>query len=275
MSNTVVSLISMGALGILFSVGLAIASKQFHVEADPLVDSIEAVLPGINCGACGFAGCRAFAEGVATGKAPTDGCPVGGAEVAAKVAAVLGVEASGKNRRVAQVLCKGGQNEAPRRAEYHGPVDCRIVHMTQHGDKGCAFGCLGGGTCVEACRFDAMRMNENGLPEIIEDNCTACNACVKACPRDIIVLAEERQGVHIRCRSLAKGKETRSVCSVGCIACRRCEKECPVDAITVEDNLARIDYELCINCRKCVAVCPMNTIDEQDGKPIIKKRRAS
>lgn len=275
MSNTLVSLISMGALGVVFSIGLAIASKQFHVESDPLIDNIEAVLPGINCGACGFAGCRAFAEGVAAKKAPTNGCPVGGAEVAAKVAEVLGQQATETRRKVAQVLCKGGFSEAPRRANYQGPADCRIVHLTQNGDKGCSYGCLGCGTCVEACRFDAMRMNENGLPEIIEDNCTACNACVEACPRDIIVLVEERQGVHIRCRSLAKGKETRSVCSVGCIACRRCEKECPVDAITVNDNLARIDYDLCINCRKCVAVCPMNTIDEQDGKPIIKKRRAS
>ncbi len=275
MSTTVISLISMGALGAVFAVGLAIASKKFHVEVDPLVESLEEALPGINCGACGFAGCRAFAEGLAQGKAAPDGCPVGGVETAKAVAEILGVEATAKQRRVAQVLCKGGEEQSASRAEFVGPQDCRIAHLTQSGSKGCIYGCIGCGTCVESCRFDAMAMNDNRLPVVYEDNCTACGACVRVCPRNINVLVDERQGVHIRCRSLAKAKQTRQVCSVGCIACRRCEKECPVDAITVTDNLARIDYDKCINCRRCVKVCPMGTIDEQEGKPVIKKQRAS
>lgn len=271
MNTTLVSLVSMGSLAGLFAFGLSVASKRFAVETDPQIDEIEEVLPGINCGACGFAGCRSFAEGVATGKAEVHGCPVGGAPVAKLVAAIVGVETDGPKRRVAQVLCKGGLAEAEQRGLYDGPKDCRIAHATQGGEKACAYGCLGYGSCVQACAFDAMYMDENGLPHVIEENCTACGKCVEACPRDIIVMINEEQGVHIRCRSLDRGRQVRQVCSVGCIACQRCVKVCPHDAIYMQDNLARINYEKCTNCRECVAVCPMNTIDWQEGKALLEK----
>ncbi len=274
MSNTLISLLSMGILGAIFAIGLVIASKKFAVDVDPKVNALEGVLPGVNCGACGFAGCRSFAEGLAEGKASPNGCPVGGIDVAKAVEEILGIDTGNAfSRKVAQVLCKGGHAEATQRADYNGPMDCRIANITQGGDKGCTYGCLGLATCVERCPFDAMAMNENGLPIVFEDKCTGCGKCVAACPRDIIVLAGEEYGVHIRCRSLALGKEVRKVCQVGCIACRRCEKECPVDAIAVEKNLAEIDYDKCIVCRKCVAVCPTNSIESQDGKPIVKKKK--
>ncbi|MDI9441149.1 MAG: RnfABCDGE type electron transport complex subunit B [Firmicutes bacterium] len=269
MNTTVVSLISMGSLAGLFAFGLAIASKKFAVETDPKIEEIEEVLPGVNCGACGFAGCRSFAEGVASGKAPANGCPVGGARVAKLVAEIIGVEAEGPKRKVAQVLCKGGLAEAKQRGTYDGPRDCHIANATQGGDKLCTYGCLGYGTCVAACKFDAMYMGDNGLPVVIEENCTGCNKCVEACPRDIITLVDEEQGVHIRCRSLLTGRFVRQQCEVGCIACRRCVKACPTGAIYMEDNLARIDYDKCTNCRECVEVCPMNTIDWQEGKPLV------
>ncbi|WP_461367883.1 RnfABCDGE type electron transport complex subunit B [Candidatus Darwinibacter acetoxidans] len=274
MNTTLVSLISMGSLAALFAIGLAVASKMFAVETDPKIDAIEEVLPGVNCGGCGFAGCRAFAEAVASGDAPTNGCPVGGATVAKMVAAVLGVEAAEPVKRVAQVLCKGGRAEAKQRGTYDGPQDCRLANATQGGDKACSYGCLGYGSCVKACAFDAMYMNENGLPVVIEENCTACGKCVEACPRDIIILVPEEQGVHIRCRSLDTGRAVRQVCSVGCIACQRCVKTCPTGAIYMEDNLARINYDKCTNCRECVAVCPMKTIDWQDGKPLVLEKAA-
>jgi Na+-translocating ferredoxin:NAD+ oxidoreductase RNF subunit RnfB len=261
----------MGSMAALFALGLAVASKKFAVETDPRVEEIESVLPGVNCGACGFAGCNNFAEGVASGKAPVNGCPVGGLSVAKMVASIMGVEADGPKRRVAQVLCKGGHAEAKQRGGYDGPKDCRIAHATQGGDKACSYGCLGYGSCVASCEFNAMYMDENGLPVVIEENCTACGKCVDACPRDIIVLVDEEQGVHIRCRSLLTGRFVRQVCSVGCIACQRCVKVCPTGAIYMEDNLARIDYDKCINCRECVAVCPMNTIDWQEGKALLEK----
>lgn len=275
MNTALVSLVSMGTMAGLLAFGLAVASKAFHVESDPRVDEVEAVLPGVNCGACGFAGCRSFAEGVTSGEAPANGCPVGGATVAKLVAAIIGVESDGPKRKVAQVLCKGGLAEAKQRGGYDGPKDCRIANATQGGDKACTYGCLGYGTCVAACPFDAMYMDENGLPVIIEDKCTACGKCVVACPRDIIMLVDEEQGVHIRCRSLATGRFVRQDCSVGCIACQRCVKVCPTGAIYMEDNLARINYDKCTNCRECVAVCPMNTIVWQEGKPLIEKGLAS
>lgn len=271
MNTTLVSLITMGSLGGLFALGLAVASKKFAVETDPKIDEIEEVLPGVNCGACGFAGCRSFAEGVASGEAPVNGCPVGGARVAKLVAEVLGVEAEAPVRKVAQVLCKGGKAEAKQRGTYDGPRDCRIAHATQGGDKECPYGCLGYGSCVKACAFNAMYMDENGLPVVIEDNCTACGKCVEACPRNIIMLVPEEQGVHIRCRSLDTGRAVRQYCSTGCIACQRCVKVCPTEAIYMQDNLARIDYDKCINCRECVAVCPMKTIVWQEGKVLLDK----
>lgn len=271
MNTTVVSLISMGAMGGLFALGLSVASKIFAVESDPRVDAIEEVLPGANCGACGFAGCRAFAEGVASGEAPVNGCPVGGAKVAEMVAEIVGVQSDGPKRKVAQVLCKGGHAEAKTRGEYDGPKDCRLAHTTQGGQKICSYGCLGYGTCVAACPFDAMAMDDNGLPVVFEDKCTGCGLCVQACPRDIIVLVEEEQGVHIRCRSQLTGRFVRPACTVGCIACRRCVRICPTEAIYMENNLAHIDYDKCTNCQECVAVCPMNTIEWQEGKPVIHK----
>ncbi len=274
MQTTVISLISMGAMGGLFALGLAVASKKFAVESDPRVDEIEEVLPGANCGACGFAGLRSFAEGVVDGQAKVDGCPVGGARVAKLVAEILGVETEGPQRKVAQVLCKGGRAEASQRGEYDGPRDCRIADATSGGDKNCTFGCLGYGSCVAACPFEAMALDENGLPVVFEDKCTGCGLCVAACPRDIITLVAEDQGVHIRCRSLLTGRFVRQVCSVGCIACQRCVKVCPTGAIYMEDNLARIVYEKCTNCRKCVEVCPVNTIEWQEGKPVLHKEAA-
>ncbi len=274
MSSTLVAIFSMGFLGAVFAGGLVLASQKFAVDVDPTVDALERVLPGINCGACGFAGCRSFAEGLAEKKAPPNGCPIGGNDVTTKIGGILGMDTgSANNRKVAQVLCKGGHTEASIRAEYNGPMDCRVANLTQGGDKGCTSGCLGLGTCVESCFFEAMAMNDNGLPLIDEDMCTACGKCVAVCPRDIIVLAGEEYGVHIRCRSEALGKEVRKVCTVGCIACRKCEKECPVDAITVVNNVAAIDYDKCIVCRKCVSVCPVNTIEAQDGKPIVKQKK--
>lgn len=271
MNQTLIALLSLGALGATFALVLAIGSRVFAVEIDPTVEQIDKVLPGVNCGACGYAGCHSFAENVAQGKAKPNGCPVGGSALAEAIGEILGVEAGVVLRNVAQVLCKGGQQEAKQRSSYEGPLDCRVVHLTSHGDKACIYGCLGYGTCVFHCAFQAMVMNENGLPVIMEERCTACGQCVKACPRGIIQLTGEAYGVHIRCRSFAKGKEVRETCQVGCIGCRRCVKECPVQAIYVENNLAYIDYEKCIVCGKCSHVCPMKTIVVQEGKPPLQE----
>ncbi|MGI6038278.1 MAG: RnfABCDGE type electron transport complex subunit B [Limnochordia bacterium] len=266
------SLLTMGVIGFFFAIVLSLATKTLAVESDPKVDAIEEVLPGANCGACGYAGCRAFAEAVASGQAPIDGCPVGGQAVARAVAEIMGVAApEGITRKIAQLLCNGGCTEATNRSEYYGAQDCRAALLAGGGSKGCTYGCLGLGTCEVHCPFDAITMNDNNLPVVDEELCTGCGKCVEACPRDLFQLVEEPQGVHIRCRSFAKGKDVRQVCTVGCIGCRRCVKECPYDAIHMEGMLAVIDYDKCTNCGQCVEVCPTNTIHKQPNKEFIEK----
>jgi electron transport complex protein RnfB len=266
------SMISMGVVGVVFALGLAFASNAFAVDTDPRAEAIEEVLPGANCGACGFSGCSGFAQGVTTGEAEAGGCPVGGADVAKAIADIMGIAApTDIKRKVAQLLCSGDCQQANNRAEYNGVADCRAALLAGGGGKMCTYGCLGLGTCAAACPFDAITMNEYELPVVDERLCTGCGHCVEACPRDLFQLVEEQQGVHIRCRSLARGKEVRQACSVGCIGCRRCARECPEEAIEIVDNLAVIDYKKCTNCGTCVEVCPTNTIHWQKEKPEVKK----
>lgn len=268
MSNLyIASLISMGGLGALLATGLGFAAKTFTVEKDERIDKVEEALPGANCGACGYAGCSAFAEAVVAGEAPVDGCPVGGSSTAETVADIMGGSAATTEREVAQVLCSGGWKETERSAEYQGIQSCKAANMVSGGTKSCQYGCLGLGDCAFVCPFDAILMNENGLPEIDEEKCTACGECVKVCPRSIITLAPISKKNHIRCSSHDYGKVVRKICEVGCIGCGICAKVCPVDAITMEDNLAVIDYEKCVNCGLCAEKCPTDTI-EFYGQPI-------
>lgn len=257
----------MGGIAIVLAAGLGIASKKFHVERDERIDKVEEVLPGANCGACGFAGCASFAEAVVAGEAPVDGCPVGGENVAQKIGDILGKTASGGERQIAQVLCAGGWKETTHPAEYRGIESCKAANMVNGGTKSCQYGCLGLGDCVAACPFDAIKMGENGLPEVDPDKCTGCGKCVEACPRNIITLAPISSQNHIRCSSHDTGKVVTKICEVGCIGCGICARVCPVDAITIEDNLAIIDYDKCINCGLCAEKCPKGTI-EFTGKKI-------
>ena len=266
-SVVLVSLAIMAAVGVLLGAGIALAYRKFAVESDVRIDEIEEVLPGANCGACGHPGCRAFAEAVAKGEAPVDGCPVGGASVAALVAKIMGVETEDDGRRlVALVRCGGGRAEAKETAEYVGLDDCRAAQLLG-GNKGCQYGCLGLASCVKACPFDAMFMNENGLPVVDKEACTACGLCVKACPRDLIALVPDDRHVHVLCRSYDTGRVVRSNCKVGCIGCKACERVCEDDAIHVTDMLAEIDYDKCTNCGKCAEACPTKAIIIEDGQP--------
>jgi Na+-translocating ferredoxin:NAD+ oxidoreductase subunit B len=255
------SLLSMGGLGALLAAGLGFASRAFHIERDARIEKIEEILPGANCGACGYAGCSSFAERVVAGEAPVNGCPVGGKEVAEKIGAIMGQEGSAGTRMVAQILCKGGWKETAKSSEYRGIESCRAANLVNGGTKSCQYGCLGLGDCVAACPFDAISMGENGLPLVNFAKCTGCGQCVQACPRNIIVLAPETSQNHIRCSSHDHGKVVRRICEVGCIGCGICARVCPVDAITMKDNLAVIDYEKCTNCGLCAEKCPTNTIE--------------
>jgi len=250
--------ITLGILGMIFGLGLAIASDKFAVDVDPRVESINEILPGANCGACGKPGCSGFAQAVVEGAAPVAGCTVSQAPVAQRIAEIMGVKLEDRERIIAVVMCHA--NGVRNKFVYHGIKDCRAADIIGGGFSGCDYGCLGLGTCVEACKFEAMYMGDDGLPAVIRERCTGCGKCAAACPRKIIGMVPESKKVHVRCKSLDKGAVARKICQDSCIACKRCEKECPYDAIHVQNNLAVIDYHKCTSCGKCVSVCPNNTI---------------
>ncbi|MBN1225066.1 MAG: RnfABCDGE type electron transport complex subunit B [Candidatus Aminicenantes bacterium] len=228
----------MAALGFFFSVGLVFAYKKLKVEENPKITEVNESLPQANCGACGFSGCRAFAEGVVAGKAPVNGCPVGGEETAKKVAAILGVDAGELIPKVARLHCRGTHEAALSRGTYLGIPTCEASHLVG-GNKQCSFGCLGYGDCVLACQFDALYMGGDGLPVVREDNCTACGKCVDACPRNLFQLHPLAQEVLVFCRSEDRGPAAKKACKNACIACGICSRACP-EAIEIENYLAKI-----------------------------------
>ena len=231
------ALLTMSGLGALLAGGLAFADRKLRVEEDERIG----VLPGANCGGCGLAGCQDFAVKVVAGEKDVNGCPVGGPDVAAEIARILGVEAGDSIRLVARVHCRGGNGLAQVKASYAGPASCSAKALVSGGDKACLYGCLGGGDCVEACQFDAIFMDEQGLPQVMDVLCTGCGACVKACPRDIIELHPETHELFVFCRNRDDPRTARKVCAVACIGCAICAKKSN-GAISMKDNLAVIDY---------------------------------
>lgn len=259
-TNIIYPVISIGGLGLLFGLGLGYASKKFAVAVDERVPKVRDVLPGANCGGCGFAGCDAFAKAVVEGQAKIDACSVGGSETAKNIAGILGVEAEEKERQVAVVKCIGTCDKSKIKYDYEGITSCKDASFIPGGgSKSCSYGCLGLGSCERACQFDAIKIID-GIATIDETKCVACGMCIKECPRNIIELEVARKKVEVMCNSNAKGKDVKSVCEVGCIGCRLCTKVCPTGAITVENNLATIDYEKCTSCGLCVEKCPTKVI---------------
>lgn len=278
MSTVVIfTVVSLTLLGLLLAVVLYIVAQKFKVQEDPRIDIVAAIMPGANCGGCGKAGCRAFAE--ACVKAPNlDNlfCPVGGNETMKKVADALGFEVKEKAPMVAVVRCGGSCDKRPKVNNYDGIKSCSVMASLYTGDTGCKWGCLGQGDCVKACKFGAISLNkETGLPEVDEDKCTACGACVKACPKMVIELRNKgikSRRVYVNCVNKDKGAVTRKACSTGCIGCMKCTKVCNFEAITVENNLAYIDYNKCKMCRKCVVECPVGAIKEVNFPPRVEKK---
>ena len=252
-------------LGVLLAVVLYLVAKKFKVEEDPRIDEVEKVLPGANCGGCGYAGCHAFAAScVGAPNLDNNFCPVGGNETMKKVAAVLGMEVKEKAPVVAVVRCNGTCENRPRTNEYGGYQSCRVKSSLYCGDTGCLFGCLGCGDCVAACSFGAISMDpQTGLPVVDQDKCTGCGACAKACPKGVIELRNKGprgMRVYVQCINKDKGGVARKACKVACIGCGKCTKVCAHDAITVTNNLAYIDFTKCKLCRKCVAECPTGAL---------------
>jgi Na+-translocating ferredoxin:NAD+ oxidoreductase RNF subunit RnfB len=257
------AVVVLGLIGAVFGLLLYMGSRVFAVEVDPRVDQIAEVLSGANCGACGYGGCRAYAEAIVLKGVPIGQCAPGGQDTCGKIGRIMGVEAESAEPRVAVVHCQGAPGvRAKSRGVYAGVRDCRgaLVGGAGGGEKTCAFGCLGYGTCVATCPFGALVMGPDGLPLVIERACTGCGKCVEACPRGIIGLHPKGQHVFVLCRSKDKAKAVRDACDVGCIGCKRCEKACKYDAIKVTDNLAVIDDVKCTGCGECAKVCPRGII---------------
>ncbi len=258
MNELILPILTLGGLGVFFGVMLAISSKIFHVDVDERIEAISSVLPGANCGGCGYPGCGGLASAIVAGDAPVNACPVGGSACAQKVAEIMGVDAGENIRYVAHVNCRGGDH-ALRKYNYDGITDCLAASKVAGGPVQCSYGCLGLGSCVKACEYNAIHI-ENGVAVVHAENCVACGKCVAACPRNIISIVSEKQDVFVSCSSKDTGAELRKMCNIGCIGCMLCVKKCPVGAITVSDNLARIDYDKCINCGACAAACPRKLI---------------
>jgi Na+-translocating ferredoxin:NAD+ oxidoreductase RNF subunit RnfB len=238
---------------------LVLANRRLHVEEDPRIDVVEDLLPHANCGACGFAGCRPFAEALVRGAALPGKCTVGTDQGRAEIAAFLGVDVGAEARRVARLACAGGANVARNRARYHGLGTCGAAAQVSGGGKGCFWGCLGLADCAEACDFDAIHMNEKLLPVVDEAKCTACGDCVRACPKDLFSLHEASHRLWVACKSLEAGDELLEDCAVACTACARCAMDAP-DLIVMQHNLPVVDYGRKHQTRTPIERCPTGAI---------------
>ena len=249
-----------GLVGILLGFFLGISGEKFKVEVDPKEEAIGGVLPGNNCGGCGYAGCSGLAAAIAKGEAPVNACPVGGAPVAALIGEIMGVEAEAGGRKVAFVKCAGTCDKANTDYVYSGTRNCAtMMFVPNGGPKTCNYGCMGYGTCVAACPFDAIHL-ENGVAVVDKEQCKACGKCIAACPKNLIELIPYEAKHVVQCNSNDKGKDVMKACSVGCIGCMKCQKNCPEGAITVTNSVAHIDQDKCTGCGVCAEVCPKKII---------------
>jgi len=268
MSSTILlTILMLSTLGAVSAIILFFVAQKFKVFEDPRIDDVEAILPGANCGGCGYPGCRGFADAfVKAADISTLFCPVGGNETMAKAAEVIGKVAEAKDPEIAVVRCSGTYENRPKLNNYDGAKSCTIASLLYSGDTGCQYGCLGLGDCVVVCKFDAIYIdNATGLPVVSDEKCTVCGACVKACPK--VIKKKKKKGpkskrIFVSCINKDKGAIAKKACTVACIGCGKCVKVCPHEAIKLENYLAYIDFNKCKLCRKCVEDCPTNSILE-------------
>ena len=263
-----VTTLVIAVIGIVVGAGLVYTGKKFEVKVDERESAVRECLPGNNCGACGYAGCDAMAAAIAAGKAPANGCPVGGAPAAEKIGAIMGVEVDAAERNVAFVRCKGTCDVTHNQGNYVGIRDCRSAVLSGINLTECAHGCLGLGSCAAVCPQNAIVVVD-GVAVVNRNKCVGCGLCVKACPRGLIELVPESKHVSVQCSNRDKGPMVRKICKAGCIGCGICVRQCEHEAIAVDNNLAHVNYANCVQCGKCVAKCPAKVIT-----PSLEQRRA-
>jgi electron transport complex protein RnfB len=265
----------LAGVGLVFAAFIALAYWKLRVYEDPRIDIVTSMLPGANCGACGFPGCRGFAEQVVAGKSKPAGCNVIDEGGAASIASYLGVDAGESNKRVARLLCAGGTNVAVQQAEYRGLTTCGAAASVAGGGKGCAWGCLGFGDCAVSCAFDAITMNRFGLPVVDVAKCTACGDCVAACPKNLFEIIPLDQKLLVQCRSMIEGDELLESCAVGCTACGKCVIDAAPGLVTIERGSARVHYALNAQADiSAIARCPTGAITWVEGRQLALRPRA-
>ncbi len=258
MNVILLSALVIGIIGIAIALILNYAGDKFYVEVNEKAEAIRELLPGNNCGGCGYAGCDALAEAIAKGEAPVHACPM--CVNVEKIGEICGVKASKTEKKVAFVACAGNCEKAEQKGLYFGAMDCIAAKsVQQNGSKACQYGCMGLGSCITACQFGALSLDK-GIAVVDRTLCTGCGQCVKVCPNHLISL-EPISAVFVKCSSRDKGMNVKSVCKSGCLACGLCAKNCPEDAITMENNLPVIDKSKCTNCGTCVEKCPVKVIE--------------
>jgi len=254
MNVIIIAVVSVTSIGAICALILNVASKFLYVKIDDRITELTDIMPGANCGACGYPGCSGYAEALVSGAKPNL-CTPGGVKVLENISAILGIETGSIEKKIAVVYCRGDNRKRQKKMEYMGGLkSCEAAKPLFGGEGACTFGCIGYGDCKEACPSNAICM-EDGLAKIIPSLCTGCGLCVKACPNHLILIENAARAAFISCRNIEKGAVTRKKCTTGCIACNKCVRECPSTAIVVENNLARIDYEKCSDCGHCAEVC--------------------
>lgn len=249
-----------GLTGLAIGLLLGIAGVKFKVDVDEKEEMIRTLLPGNNCGGCGLAGCDALAKAIVAGTAPVNGCPVASVAISSEIASVMGVNEQEKVKQVAYVKCSGTCDKTELKYNYFGLTDCKkLALIPGKGDKKCSYGCMGYGSCVKVCQFDAIHI-VNGIAKVDKEKCVACNMCVGECPKRLIEMVPYEAIYRVACNSYDKGKEVKEACKAGCIGCGICAKVCEYDAVSVQDNLAYIDQSKCVACGKCAQKCPVHVI---------------